>query len=141
MFARKLVFAKLIEHLLLLHALRRCVARYGGRYKVKSFSCLAQLLVMILAQLALRERLRDIKACLSAQPETICDMGIRGGMACESIANANVTRACRIYADFVQRLVRSAFGSTMPPAPSTRRLSFSACRCFRGHRSARTRPM
>jgi hypothetical protein len=107
MFTGKLVFAQLIEHLPL-HTFRRCVARYGGQHKVKSFSCLDQLLVMMFAQLTFRESLRDIEACLRAQPEKIYHMGIRGGMARNTLANANATRDWRIYADFAQRLIRTA---------------------------------
>ena len=70
MFTGKLVFAQLIEHLPL-QTFRRCVARYGGRHKVKSFSCVDQLLIMMFAQLTFRESLRDIEACLRAQPEKI----------------------------------------------------------------------
>ena len=107
MFTGKLVFAQLIEHLPL-QTFRRCVARYGGQHKVKSFSCLDQLLVMMFAQLTFRESLRDIEACLRAQPEKIYHMGIRGGMARNTLANANATRDWRIYADFAQRLIRTA---------------------------------
>lgn len=49
MFAGKLVFAQVMEHLPL-HTFRRCVARYEGERKVKHFSCLDQLLVMMFAQ-------------------------------------------------------------------------------------------
>ena len=77
MFTGKLVFAQLIEHLPL-HTFRRCVARYGGQHKVKSFSCLDQLLVMMFAQLTFRESLRDIEACLRSQAERLYHMGIRG---------------------------------------------------------------
>ena len=107
MFTGKLVFAQLIEHLPL-HTFRRCVARYGGQHKVKSFSCLDQLLVMMFAQLTFRESLRDIEACLRAQPEKIYHMGIRGGMARNTLANANAMRDRRIYAAFAQRLIRTA---------------------------------
>lgn len=107
MFTGKLVFAQLIEHLPL-QTFRRCVARYGGQHKVKSFSCVDQLLVMMFAQLTFRESLRDIEACLRAQPEKIYHMGIRGGMARNTLANANATRDWRIYADFAQRLIRTA---------------------------------
>ena len=66
MYAGKIVFAQLIDHLPL-HSFRRCVARYRGHYKVKSFSCLDQYLCMAFAQLTYRESLRDIEACLRAQ--------------------------------------------------------------------------
>ena len=46
----KLVFAQIMEHLPLT-TFRRCVARYGGEHKVKTFSCLDQYLCMAFAQL------------------------------------------------------------------------------------------
>jgi hypothetical protein len=107
MFTGKLVFAQLIEHLPQ-QTFRRCVARYGGQRKVKSFSCLDQPVVMMFAQLTFRENLRDIEACLRAQPEKIYHMGMRGGMARNTLPNANATRDWRIYADFAQRLIRTA---------------------------------
>ena len=56
----KVVFAQITEHLPLT-TFRRCVARYGGAHKVKSFSCLEQYLCMAFAQLTYRESLRDIE--------------------------------------------------------------------------------
>jgi hypothetical protein len=47
-----------------LHEFRKCVKRYGGDNKIKSFSCFDQFLAMPFAQLACRERLRDIESCL-----------------------------------------------------------------------------
>lgn len=47
-----------------MHTFRRCVQRYDGNHKIKSFSCLDQFLCMAFAQLTYRESLRDIEACL-----------------------------------------------------------------------------
>ncbi len=41
---------------------RKCVERYRGNYKVKSFSCWDQFLCMAFAQVTYRESLRDIEA-------------------------------------------------------------------------------
>lgn len=107
MFVGKLVFAQVMEHLPL-HTFRRCVARYNGEHKVKQFSCLDQLLVMMFAQLTFRESLRDIEACLRAQASKLYHMGLRGGIARNTLANANAVRDWRIYADFAQRLIVTA---------------------------------
>jgi hypothetical protein len=56
----KLVFEQLMQHLPLT-TFRRCVTRYRGAFKVKSFSCLDQFLCMAFAQLTFRESLRDIE--------------------------------------------------------------------------------
>ena len=70
----KLVFAQITQHLPLT-TFRRCVGRYGGEHKVKSFSCLDQYLCMAFAQLTYRESLRDIEACLRAQACKLYHMG------------------------------------------------------------------
>src|SRR4249920_3867759 len=101
----QLVFAQLMQHLPL-SSFRRCVARYQGEYKVKSFSCLDQFLCMAFAQLTYRESLRDIEACLRAQASKLYHLGLRTKtVARNTLANANATRDWRIYAEFAQRLI------------------------------------
>jgi hypothetical protein len=100
----RLVFAQLTEHLPLT-TFRRCVARYRGEHKVKSFSCLDQFLCMAFAQLTYRESLRDIEACLRAQRTKVYHLGIRATVARNTLANANAVRDWRIYADFAQSLI------------------------------------
>jgi hypothetical protein len=100
----KLVFAQLMQHLPLT-TFRRCVARYRGEFKVKSFSCLDQFLCMAFAQLTYRESLRDIEVCLRAQSSKLYHLGIRSAVARNTLANANAVRDWRIYADFAQSLI------------------------------------
>src|SRR5450755_3607850 len=100
----KLVFAQIMEHLPLT-TFRRCVARYGGEHKVKTFSCLDQYLCMAFAQLTYRESLRDIEACLGAQAGKLYHMGIRSSVARNTLANANAMRDWRVYADLAQSLI------------------------------------
>jgi hypothetical protein len=100
----KLVFAQLMQHLPLT-TFRRCIARYQGEHKVKSFSCLDQFLSMAFAQLTYRESLRDIEACLRAQRSKLYHLGIRSAVARNTLANANAVRNWRIYADFAQSLI------------------------------------
>jgi hypothetical protein len=107
MLVGKLVFAQVMDHLPL-HTFRRCVARYDGDHKVQRFSCLDQFFVMAFAQLTFRESLRDIEACLRAQQSKLFHLGIRGGIARNTLANANAVRDWRLYADFAQRLIRLA---------------------------------
>ena len=103
----KLVFAQLMQHLPLT-TFRRCVHRYHGERKVKSFSCLDQLLSMAFAQLTFRESLRDIEACLRAQRAKLYHLGLRSVVARNTLANANGVRDWRIYADFAQSLIHIA---------------------------------
>ena len=107
MYAGKLVFAQVMQHLPL-HTFRRCVSRYAGERKVKSFSCLDQFLCMAFAQLTYRESLRDIEACLRAQRSKLYHLGIRSTVARNTLANANAVRDWRIYADFAQSLIAIA---------------------------------
>ena len=100
----KLVFAQLMGHLPPM-VFERCVARYGGNHKVKSFTCMDQYLCMAFAQLTFRESLRDIEACLRSQAERLYHLGIRGQVSRNTLANANATRDWRIYAEFAQRLI------------------------------------
>jgi hypothetical protein len=100
----RLVFAQLMHHLPLT-TFRRCVIRYRGEFKVKSFSCLDQFLCMAFAQLTYRESLRDIEVCLRAQSSKLYHLGIRSAVARNTLANANAVRDWRIYADFAQSLI------------------------------------
>ncbi len=100
----KLVFAQLMQHLPST-TFRRCVTRYRGAFKVKSFSCLDQFLCMAFAQLTFRESLRDIEVCLRAQSSKLYHLGIRSAVARNTLANANAVRDWRIYADFAQSLI------------------------------------
>ena len=107
MYASKLVFSQVIDHLPI-HTFGRCVVRYQGNRYVKSFSCLDQYLCMAFAQLTYRESLRALEACLRAQKDKLYHMGIRGGVSKSTLADANEARDWRIYADFAQSLIRIA---------------------------------
>jgi hypothetical protein len=87
---------------------RKCVARYTGNYKMKSFSCWDQFLCMAFAQLTFRESLRDIQVCLRATQTKLYHLGIRGTVSRNTLAHANQTRDWRIYADFAQVLIAEA---------------------------------
>ncbi len=87
---------------------QKCVNRYHGNYRVKSFSCLDQFLCMAFAQLTYRESLRDIETCLRSMQNKLYHMGIRGTIAKSTLADANESRDWRIYADFCQVLIARA---------------------------------
>jgi len=84
---------------------KKCVERYAGNYKIKSFSCLDQFLCMAFAQLTFRESLRDIETCLRVAQPKLYHMGIRGRISRNTLAHANQVRDWRIYADFAQVLI------------------------------------
>ena len=107
MHSGRFVFSQLMEHLPS-KAFRRCVRRYRGDRHIQSFTCLDQFLCLAFAQLTHRESLRDIEVCLRAHRGKLYHMGIRGGMARNTLANANAKRDWRIHADFAQALIRIA---------------------------------
>jgi hypothetical protein len=107
MHSGKLVFAQLMEQLPL-HTFRRCVAKYPSRYPALTFSHLDQFLCMAFAQLTFRESLRDIETCLRAHSAKLYHLGIRGGVARSTLADANERRDWRIYQDCALSLIQTA---------------------------------
>jgi len=103
----KTIFAQLMGFIPT-YEFRKCVERYGGNFKVKSFSCWDQFLTMAFAQLTYRESLRDIEACLRMAPATLYHMGFRSKVSRNTLSNANQMRDWRIYADFAQLLISIA---------------------------------
>ena len=107
MYAGKLVFAQLTD---LIHPeqFRRCVRRYNGDYKVKTFSCWSQFLCMAFGQLTFRESLRDVETCLRSRQDQLYHFGIRGEVSRSVLADANRERDWRTYHDLGQLLIRRA---------------------------------
>lgn len=101
------VFSQLMEFLPR-HTFRKCVNRYQGNYRMRSFSCYDQFLCMAFAQLTSRESLRDIECCLRALEEKLYHAGFRGNISRSTLADANESRDWRIYADFAQQLIHEA---------------------------------
>jgi hypothetical protein len=103
----KLVFAQVMEFAPW-HTFRRLVTKYRGDFNVRTFRCMDQFLSMAFAQLTYRESLRDIEACLGAQPAKLYHLGIRGNVTRSNLGDANETRDWRIYCEFAQALIRIA---------------------------------
>ncbi len=107
MYAGKTVFSQLMD-CLPWSTFTRLVARYRGDFSVQTLPCAEQYRAMAFAQLTYRESLRDIEACLSAQPGKLYHMGFHGPVRRSTLADANQTRDWRIYAEFAQRLIAQA---------------------------------
>ncbi len=60
----------------------------------------------------IRESLRDIETCLRAHSAKLYHLGIRGGIARSTLADANENRDWRIYQDFALTLIHTAANST-----------------------------
>src|SRR3954470_3409481 len=107
MHSGKLVFAQVMEFAPW-HTFRRLVAKYKGNFNVRTFSCADQFLCMAFAQLTYRESLRDVEACLRAQPSKLYHLGILGKVSKSALADANESRDWRIYCEFAHALIRIA---------------------------------
>ena len=90
------------------HSFRKCVKKYNGNYKVRSFSCWEQYLVMVFAQLTYRESLRDIETCLRAMKNKLYHVGLQSHISSSTLADENEKRDWRIYADFAMILINQA---------------------------------
>ena len=101
------VFSQIMKFLPI-YEFNKCVERYKGNHRVKTFSCLNQFYTMAFAQLTYRESLRDIEACLNALRPKLYHLGIHSNIARSTLADANNIRNWRIYADFAQVLINIA---------------------------------
>jgi hypothetical protein len=101
------VFSQLIDFLPA-HQFSKCVARYNGDWRVRTFTCWDQFLCLSFAQLTYRESLRDIVSCMRAMGSKLYHAGIRGHISHSTLADANEQRDWRIYADFAAILIAKA---------------------------------
>ena len=86
----------------------KCVDKYQGNYRIKSFTCWEQFIVMAFAQLTNRESLRDIESCLEAISSKLYHSGVKSKVKKSTLADANEKRDWRIYAEFAQLLIQEA---------------------------------
>ena len=86
----------------------KCVDRYNGNYKVKTFRCRDHFYVMCFAQLTYRDSLRDIETCLRALSTKLYHSGIRSNVSKSGLSAANEKRNSSIYSDFAQILIIEA---------------------------------
>jgi hypothetical protein len=86
----------------------KCVDKYKGNYRVRSFTCWEQFIVMAFAQLTGRESLRDIESCLGAISTKLYHSGVKSDIKKSTLADANEKRDWRIYAEFAQLLIQEA---------------------------------
>ncbi len=103
----RIVFSQLMDFLPR-HEFNKCVRRYRGLCRLRTFSCFDQFLCMAFAQLTYQESLRDIETCLQAMRPKLYHAGIRGNISRSTLADANEKRDWRIYADFAHVLIRTA---------------------------------
>ena len=142
------VVSQLIEHLPS-KEFQKCVSRYRGDSYLKSFSC-DQFLAMASPSLTYRASLRDIETCLRSMHGKLYHMGFRGRVARSTLADAKRVarladlRGLRAGLDWhgtgrYMPTTRSVWTWTRLCTLSTRQQSTSACRCFRGRDSSKSR--
>ena len=118
------VFSQLVA-LLPRRAFENAVKRYRGQQRVRTFSCMDQLLCMIFAQVTGRASLRETVACLRAIGPRRYHCGIRGAVSRSTLADANEQRDHRIFMDTALAMITSA-RLELPVDPDLLRLSGNA---------------
>ena len=86
----------------------RIVGKYRGDIGVRTLRCTEHFRIMAFAQITYRESLRDIEACLGAQPAKLCSMGLRDPVARSTLADANELRDWRLWSDLAAVLIKRA---------------------------------
>jgi hypothetical protein len=66
----------------------RIVGKCRGDIGVRTLRCTEHFRIMAFAQITYRESLRDIEACLGAQPAKLCSMGLRDDKASVGITGS-----------------------------------------------------
>ena len=107
MYTDHYVFAQIMEHLPR-RAFNQCVARYCAEKYAKHLTCREQFLAMAFGQLAYRESLRDIVACLSSHHRKLYHLGFGSLIARATLADANEKRDWRIWRDLALSLISAA---------------------------------
>ena len=108
----KYIFAQLIEFLPQ-NDFIRCVSKFQGNYKVRSFTCWHQLLYMMFGQLSHRESLSDLIVCLQSQQNKTYHLGMGKGTSKANLAKANENRSYKIYETFADVLIKQAQGYSL----------------------------
>ncbi|MDI1249828.1 MAG: IS4 family transposase, partial [Lacunisphaera sp.] len=87
---------------------RRVVAAHDNAIRIRSFSAWDHFLAMSFAQLTFRESLRDIEACLDAQPQLRHHLGFRSRVTRSTLARVNEHRPWQLFAALAQKLIQRA---------------------------------
>ena len=86
---------------------QKCVDRYKGDWRTRSFTCFDQFKVMSFAQFTDRSGLRDIEMTLGLCGNDLYHAGLCS-VPKSTLAEANEKRNWMIYRDFAQTLIKEA---------------------------------
>ena len=103
----KTLFAQVMEYVPWKN-FSRIIERHHGDAGVRTLGCADLFRVMAFSQLAWRESLRDIEACLLSNQTKLCHMGLKGPPARTTLADALNNRDWRIYHALDMRLILRA---------------------------------
>src|SRR5690554_4163040 len=97
------IFSKLIKAIPR-REFEKIVMRYSGNYRVRNFSCWDQMISMIYNQLAQKKSLRDLELSFNSQHKHFYHLGCNR-IKRSTLADANLNRTYKIYAEVFDRLV------------------------------------
>lgn len=121
----KTVFSQLMSYFSD-YEFNKCVEKYNGNYKTRTFSCRDHFYVMCFAQLTYRDSLRDIETCLRALSNKLYHSGIRSSVSKSALAKANENRNSSIYFDFAQTLIIEARSLYLKEDPLIKEINLMA---------------
>jgi hypothetical protein len=103
----RIVFSQIKDYFPL-RQFKKCVNRYRGDHRVRTFTCLDQYYCMCFAQLTGRESLRDIEVCIRAIGSKLYHAGMKARVSRTTLAKANEQRDWKIYRDIAMILINRA---------------------------------
>jgi hypothetical protein len=103
----RIVFSQIMDYFPL-RQFKKCVNRYRGDHRVRTFTCLDQYYCMCFAQLTGRESLRDIEVCIRAIGSKLYHAGMKARVSRTTLAKANEQRDWKIYRDIAMILINRA---------------------------------
>jgi hypothetical protein len=101
------VFSQLV-HTVDHNEFQRCVHRYAGDYRSRSFSCWDLFLSLLFAQWAEKRSMASTVFALSRMQQKLYHMGFRGRVTTSAISDAVNRRDWRIFQDFAMSLIPKA---------------------------------
>lgn len=105
MFQDRYVFSQIVDFISD-YELGKCVKKYSGGKRIKSFTCRDQFLSLLFGQLANLKSLRGIVLCLNAHSNQLYHLGFKTRkFTLSTVSRANQFRDWRIWREFVKYLI------------------------------------
>lgn len=105
MFQDRYIFSQIVDFISD-YELEKCVKKYYGDKRIKSFTCRDQFLSLVFGQLTGLKSLRGIVLCLNAHPNQLYHLGFKTRkFILSTVSRANQFRDWRIWREFVEYLI------------------------------------